>query len=118
MLPRDPHRQLFLTYFIKGFDRAQLGQLIAHVEEVVDYLGNSRSQLVLNKAMDYPIINNSRIYSPNLGKRYGTIAAAIIPISLPVYFIGASSQKTLLNDVNNVKVVSEKIIEILTDSNE
>ena len=118
LLARYPHRQLFLTYFIKGFDRAQLGQLIAHVEEVVDYLGNSRSQLVLNKAMDYPIINNSRIYSPNLGKRYGTIAAAIIPISLPVYFIGASSQKTLLNDVKNVKVVSEKIIEILTDSNE
>ncbi len=116
LLARYPHRQLFFAYFIKGFDPEQLGQLIAHVEDVVEYLSNTRSQLVLNKTMDFPIINNSRIYSPNLGKRYGTIAAAIIPLSLPVYLIGTSNQKSLLNDVKNVKAVSEKLIEILTNS--
>ena len=116
LIAQYSHRQLLLTYFIKGYDRAQLSRLMTHVEEMVNYMGNSRSQLVLNKTMDYPIINDSRIYGPNLGKRYGTIAAAIVPLSLPIYWIGRKSQKSLLAEVKNVKVVSEKLIEIIGES--
>jgi hypothetical protein len=78
-------------------------------------LANARDRLVLNKAMDFPILRMSRIYSPNLKKTWGTVAALVFPVGLLWYFIGTSSQKSLKTDLKTAEMVCDKLIEMLSN---
>ena len=55
-LDKYPGRQRYIDYWQQGYDKATIKTLSEQVDHVVDYLSNSRDQMVLNKAMDYPVI--------------------------------------------------------------
>ena len=98
-LDRYPGRQRYIDYLQQGYDKAAIKLLAQQVDDVVDYLSNSRDQMVLNKAMDYPVIRQLLTYQPSFNKTMGTILTALFPIGLPLWLIGIRHQKNLKRDV-------------------
>ncbi len=108
-----PNRQRYLDYWQRGYDKATIKSLAHQVDEVVDYLSNSRDQMVLNKAMDYPVIRQLLTYHPTEGnKPLGTALALLFPIGLPVWLIGLRHQQNLKRDIQLTAKTCNQLISI------
>ena len=83
------------------------------MESVVEYLENSRSQLVINKVMDYPCLRSLLFYYPVSNAKLGFAIAAIFPIGLIGYFIGIKCQNGLKQDMKTSLKVCDELISIL-----
>ena len=94
-----PNKQGYLDYWQHGCDKNAIKALSQQVDNVVDYLSNSRDQMVLNKAMDYPVIRQLLTYQPTSNKTVGTALAALFPIGLPAWLVGTRHQKNLKRDI-------------------
>ena len=112
-LDKYPGRQRYIDYWQQGYDKATIKALSEQVDHVVDYLSNSRDQMVLNKAMDYPVIRQLLTYCPVGNKTVGTVFAALFPIGLPVWLVGLRHQKNLKRDVNLTIKTCDQLVAIL-----
>ena len=112
-LDKYPGRQRYIDYWQQGYDKATIKTLSEQVDHVVDYLSNSRDQMVLNKAMDYPVIRQLLTYCPVGNKTVGTVFAALFPIGLPVWLIGLRHQKNLKRDVNLTIKTCDQLVAII-----
>lgn len=112
-LDRYPGRQRYIDYWQQGYDRAAIKALAEQVDGVVDYLSNSRDQMVLNKAMDYPVIRQLLTYGPVGNKTIGSVLAALFPIGLPVWIIGLRHQRNLKRDIQLTIKTSDQLMAIL-----
>ena len=112
-LDRYPGRQRYIDYWQQGYDKAAIKALAEQVDGVVDYLSNSRDQMVLNKAMDYPVIRQLLTYDPVGNKTIGTVLAALFPIGLPVWIIGLRHQRNLKRDIQLTIKTSDQLMAIL-----
>ena len=112
-LDKYPGRQRYMDYWQQGYDKATIKSLSEQVDYVVDYLSNSRDQMVLNKAMDFPVIRQLLTYCPIANKTVGTAFAALFPIGLPVWLIGLRHQKNLKRDVSLTIKTCDQLVAIL-----
>ena len=115
-LERYNGRQSFITYWTAGYDKKLLGALQTQVESVVEYMGNSREKLVINKTMDFPIIRQLLSYKPTGNKALGYALAALLPLSLPLYLVGTRHQKNLKNEIKITARVCDELTEMMKDS--
>jgi len=111
-LDKNPGRQRYIDYWQRGYDKAVIKSLAEQVDGVVDYLSNSRDQMVLNKAMDYPVIRQLLTYSPVGHKKVGTAIAALFPIALPVWVVGLRHQKNLKRDIQLTAKTCDQLVAI------
>ena len=114
-LDRYPRYQSYMTYWRQGYDQDAIKSLSDHVDAVVDYLSNSRDQMVLNKAMDYPIIRHLLTYRPAPNSTLGIVFAALFPVGLPVWLVGLRHQKNLKRDISQVMTTCDQLAAILND---
>ena len=112
-LSHYPGRQRYIDYWQHGYDKAAIRTLADQVDSLVDYLSNSRDQMVLNKAMDYPVIRQLLTYQPTTNKSLGTIIAALFPLGLPLWIIGLQHQKSLKRDIQQSIKTSDQLLAIL-----
>jgi lipopolysaccharide export system permease protein len=108
-----PSKQGYLDYWQRGYDKNAIKALSLQVDNLVDYLSNSRDQMVLNKAMDYPVIRQLLTYQPASNKTVGTVLAALFPIGLPVWLVGMRHQKNLKRDVQLTIKTCDQMVAIL-----
>jgi len=108
-----PGKQQYLEYWQRGYDKNTIKSLSQQVDDVVDYLSNSREQMVLNKTMDYPIIRQLLTYQPTTNKTLGTVVAALFPIGLPGWIIGLRHQQNLKRDVRLTAKTCDQLVAIL-----
>ena len=113
LLDRYSGRQGYLDYWQRGYDKESIKALAEQVDATVDYLSNSRDQMVLNKAMDYPVIRQLLTYSPTGNKTAGTILAILFPLGLPGWLIGLRHQQNLKRDIALTIKTSDQLIAIL-----
>ena len=111
-LGQYPGRQRYIDYWQQGYDKAAIKSLGEQVDSVVDYLSNSRDQMVLNKAMDYPVIRQLLTYRPVGNKTLGSVMAALFPIGLPVWLVGLRHQKNLKRDVRLTIKTCDQLVAI------
>ena len=111
-LDRYPGRQRYIDYWQQGYDKSAIREIADKVDSVVDYLSNSRDQMILNKAMDYPVIRQLLTYCPMGHKGLGTAIAALFPIGLPVWVIGLRHQRNLKRDISFTIKTSSQLIAI------
>ena len=111
-LDRYPGRQAYLAYWQEGYDKPSIKALAEEADSVVDYLSNSRDQMILNKAMDYPIIRQLLTYQPVGNKTLGSIIAALFPIGLPLWLIGLRHQKNLKRDISQTIKTCDQLVAI------
>ncbi len=115
-LDSHPGRQRYLDYCRQGYDKAAIKSLAEQVDSVVDYLSNSRDQMVLNKAMDFPVIRQLLTYSPSSGnQKLGTALAVLFPIGLPLWLVGMRHQKNLKRDIGLTAKTCDQLIAIVND---
>ncbi len=113
LLDRYPGRQRYIDYWQEGYDKAAIKSLAKQVDSVVDYLSNSRDQMVLGKAMDFPIIRQLLTYRPTSNKTVGTVIAALFPVGLPVWILGLRHQKNLKRDIRLTIKTCDQLTAIL-----
>jgi len=111
-LDRYPGRQRYLDYWQQGYDKTAIKALAEQVDGVVDYLSNSRDQMVLNKAMDFPVIRQLLTYHPTTSKTVGTVLAALFPIGLPAWLVGLRHQKNLKRDIQLTIKTCDQLVAI------
>lgn len=107
-------RQNYWNYLMYGYDKERLKALSRELEDTVDYLSNSRDQLVVNKCMDFPIIRHLLTYHLTDSKELGLAVALIFPIGLPLYFVGLHHQHTLKRDVQAAVKTCDQLVAIMT----
>ena len=111
-LDKYPGRQRYIDYWQQGYDKAAVKSLAEQVDSVVDYLSNTRDQMVLNKTMDYPVIRQLLTYRPTGNKTLGTVLAALFPIGIPGWLVGLRHQKNLKRDIRATIKTSDQLIAI------
>lgn len=111
-IDRYPKAQSYIEYWRQGYDRTAIKSLAEQVDTVVDYLSNSRDQMVLNKTMDYPVIRQLLSYQPTRNKIVGTVLLALFPIGLPLWLIGLRHQKNLKRDMRQTIKTSDQLVAI------
>ena len=111
-LDRYPGRQRYLDYWQHGYDKEAIKSMAVQVDNVVDYLSNSRDQMVLNKAMDYPVIRQLLTYQPLKNKTLGIVAAVLFPIALPLWIVGLRHQKNLKRDIQQTIKTCDQLVAI------
>ena len=112
-LQRYPVRQQYLSYLQEGYDKQLLKELSTEMETVVDYLSNSRDQLLLNKVMDYPIVRQMLTYHITNYKQLGTALAVLFPVGLPLYFVGTHHQSNLKKEIATAVKVCDEVSDII-----
>jgi lipopolysaccharide export system permease protein len=105
----------YITYWKEGGKDAEAEQLVSEMEIIVEELGNSDQNLVLNKLMDYPIIGGYNPLGGNLDKRLSLGIGLFLPLGLSVYFVATYQRKLLYQDIKTVQKVSEELKEIITN---
>ncbi len=115
-LERYKGRQSYIDYLCKGYDKTMLRNLAQEVDDVVDYLSNSRDQMVLNKAMDFPIIRQLLTYHVTNYPKLGIALAVLFPIGLPLWLVGMRHQRNLKRDVKLTAKVCDQMSAIFNDN--
>ena len=116
-LSRYSERQRYLIYLQEGYDKTMLRNLSQEIEFTVDYLSNSRNQLLLNKAMDFPIVRQLLTYHVTNYKQVGTALAVLFPVGVPLYLVGTRHQSNLKKELQNAVRVCDEITDIITKDN-
>ena len=112
-LEENPKRPSYIAYWMKGYPRGPLRALSEQLEEIVAYIADSRSKLVINKLMDFPILRSLWFYHPSNYKWASWAAMVIFPIGLPVYFIGLRQLSILRHELETIRSVSAQLTELL-----
>lgn len=112
-LEENPKRPSYIAYWMKGYPRGPLRALSEQLEETVAYIADSRSKLVINKLMDFPILRSLWFYHPSNYKWASWAAMVIFPIGLPVYFIGLRQLSILRHELETIRSVSAQLTELL-----
>ena len=112
LLDRYPKRQGYIEYWRQGYDKTSIKSLAEQVDAVVDYLSNSRDQMVLNKAMDYPVIRQLLTYQPTRNKNASSALIALFPVGLPMWLVGLRHQENLKRDVRQTIKTCDQLIAI------
>lgn len=112
-LEENPKRPSYIAYWMKGYPRGPLRALSEQLEETVAYISDSRSKLVINKLMDFPILRSLWFYHPSNYKWASWAAMVVFPIGLPVYFIGLRQLSILRHELETIRSVSSQLTELL-----
>lgn len=112
-LEENPKRPSYIAYWMKGYPRGPLRALSEQLEETVAYISDSRSKLVINKLMDFPILRSLWFYHPSNYKWASWAAMVVFPIGLPVYFIGLRQLSILRHELETIRSVSAQLTELL-----
>ncbi len=105
--------QSFTAYFRDGFDADRVTAISQELDTLVDYLSNSRDQMVLAKAMDYPSLRQGLVSRPVENNRLAMLIMTFVPVSVPVYLLGRYHQRMLLREVRRCRTVNSQMLAVL-----
>lgn len=106
--------QNYISFWKEGGKDHAAENLSAEMECLIEELSNSDQTLVLNKLMDYPIINGYNQINNRISGATGIAMAIILPIGLPLYFIATYQRKLLITDVKTIEKTSNELIDIIS----
>ncbi len=106
-------KQSYIKYWLNGFDKEQVGSLYDSLEAFAIYMSNSKSQLVINKISQFPILNRYWVCQPSSNKLMSWVGIVVFPVGLPIYLVGLKCQASLMRDVKSVIKVNSDVVEML-----
>lgn len=100
--------QSYMEYCGEGYPVEVRNAISEKMEDVVAYLANSRSQLVINKTADLPVLRDLWIYQPAKHPKLGMVLAVVFPIGLLCYWFGLKNQKSFKQELSyTIKVCTD-----------
>lgn len=103
----------YLAYWKLGGRDHTAEQLAEEMDAIIEELGNSDQNLILNKLMDYPVISGYNQMNARINGKLGLIIGLFLPIGLPVYLIATYQRKLLRQDIQMVQKTSGELIDII-----
>jgi len=101
----------WLSYFgfwSEGGIDHNAAKIATELETVVEILSNSDQNLILNKTMDFPVINNYKLTDLPINKQLGMTLAIIFPVGGLFYLIAIYRRKLLCADIRTtVKICND-----------
>ena len=101
------------TFWKQGGKDHTAEQLATEMEGIIEELGNSDQNLVLNKLMDYPVIGGYNQLNANLNGKIGLAFGIFFPIGLPVYLLATYQRKLLRHDIQVVQKTSRELEDMI-----
>lgn len=112
-LQSNPPRQSYLQYWQNGYDSIRLHAIRAELEQMVDYLSNSRERLIILKLMELPELLSLWFYHPSSNKLLSWMFIILFPVGIPLYIIGLQQQRHLREQLEHIKVTDNELISLL-----
>ena len=103
----------YLAFWKQGGRDRAAEELSNKVEQVVEELSNSDQNLVLNKLMDYPVMEGYNQLDERISGKAGLAVGLCFPIGLPLYLLATYQRKLLRHDVQMVYKTSGELLEML-----
>ncbi|MCM1522600.1 MAG: LptF/LptG family permease [Muribaculaceae bacterium] len=116
-LASNPQNQRYADYWLRGYDRAGLHALRDDMEQLIDRLSNSRSKMVINTLMDFPVLRSLWFIAPSDSKVLSRIMIALFPIGVPIWLYGRFTQNRLRGELETVDRVAERLIPLINSEN-
>ncbi|MDE5988198.1 MAG: LptF/LptG family permease [Duncaniella sp.] len=115
-LSRNPEKQTYADYWLRGYDRDELHRLRDNIEATVEYLSNSREKLVVLKLMDLPILRSLWFQQPSRRLWLSRLMIAFFPVGVPVWLYGRKTQSDLRVELATVTKVTNELIKLISNS--
>ena len=103
----------YLAFWKQGGRDRAAEELSNKVEQVVEELSNSDQNQVLNKLMDYPVVEGYNQLDERISGKVGLAVGLCFPIGLPLYLLATYQRKLLRHDVQMVYKTSGELLEML-----
>ena len=103
----------YFTFWKQGGKDHTAEQLATEMEGIIEELGNSDQNLVLNKLMDYPVIGGYNQLNANINGKIGLAFGIFFPIGLPVYLLATYQRKLLRHDIQVVQKTSRELEDMI-----
>lgn len=103
----------YFRFWEQGGRDPEAERISVQLEELVTEGSNSDRHLVLNKLMDYPILNGYYPIHFRISRTVGKILSWLFPIGLPIYLLATYRRKLLLHDIRTMTQVSNELLNIL-----
>ncbi|MDR1676119.1 MAG: LptF/LptG family permease [Tannerella sp.] len=100
----------YLTFWKRGGKDDEAARIAAALEQLVEEGSNSDRNLVLNKLMDFPVINSFRW--TNVTGQTGVLIGWFFPVGLPIYLVIVYRRKFLLADIRSICQVCDELMDI------
>lgn len=113
-LDANPKRPSYTAYWLKGYSRSGLRRLSAELENVVSYIANSKSKLIINKLMDYPILRSLWFYHPTNYRWAAWTAIILFPVGIIAYLFGLRQLSILRHEIETIISVSTQLEELIS----
>ena len=112
-LKRSKRWMPYFRFWEQGGKDPEAEWISVQLEELVAEGSNSDRHLVLNKLMDYPILNGYHPIHSRVSPTVGKILGWLFPIGLPIYLLATYRRKLLLHDIRTITHVSHELLNIL-----
>ena len=89
--------------------------IVNQMENVIEILKNSDQNIVLNKIMDFPVINNYGLTNLRISGKMGFVLAVVFPVGGFIYLIATYRRKLLHRDITTTAKICEEIESIIDD---
>ena len=110
------HNKQWYPYFIfwkQGGDDINAVSLSEKLEKLVEEGRNSDKNIILNKLMDYPIIDGYQ-FNFQISEKTGKIIGYIFPISIFFYLFAVYRRKYLMRDIQLIQQICDELLEIVS----
>ncbi|MDR1980826.1 MAG: LptF/LptG family permease [Tannerellaceae bacterium] len=105
----------YIAYWKEGGKDPAAEQITKEMETIIEELGNSDQNLILNKLMDYPVIGGYKQLGAHLNKTACLCIGGFLPLGLFIYFFAIYQRKLLRQDIRTVQAVSDELKEMIND---
>jgi lipopolysaccharide export system permease protein len=112
-------KKLWISYFSfwKTVGKeSELEQISTLLEQIVEEGSNSDQSLVLNKLMDYPVINAASTIKFISNKNIAFAVGLFFPIGIPIYLFAIYQRKLILHDIETTCKVNDELLDIVNKS--
>lgn len=113
LLERCRRPQMFFSFWLKGLPQHSITALGESIDETADYLTDCRDKAVVNKVMDFPVVNSVWIYHPSHRKWLSIAAMVLFPLSIPVWLVGVYKQRQLKQELQATVKVASRLTDLL-----
>ena len=115
-LDRLRRTQFYTRYWTKGYPEHVIGNIGTGLDNLADYLSDSRNKAVVNKLLDLPVISRMWIYRPTTRRWQSILAFVLFPLSIPVWCIGLYKQRHLKTEMRTAQKVLAELEQLLGQS--
>jgi lipopolysaccharide export system permease protein len=103
----------YFTFWKQGGIDNDAKNISVEIETVVEKLKNSDQNLVLNKTMDLPVVNNYQLANFYITPKVGMFLEIFFPIGIIIYMIAVYRRKLLKQDMRTTTKVCDEIREMI-----